>query len=234
MTHTYKNDRRTFLRNAAGLGAIAPFLSLQGLMQQAMAQPSDAHPFGTTVEEATAIATQAHEDLMRYPGLKMHGSEQIAMLAYPGMTMLDLVGPQYFFASMMGAQVHIVSKDKALKPIMGDTGFAIVPTLSMTDCPNDLDILFVPGGTSGTVEAMLDDATIDFVADRGARAKHITSVCTGALILGQAGLLEGKRATAHWAAHHLLPEFGAIPVDERVVTDGRVVTGAGVSAYEVA
>ena len=167
---------------------------------------------------------------MRVPGLIMHGAEEIAMLCYDGMTMLDLVGPQYFFASMMGARVHLVTKDPNLAPIQGDTGFAIVPTLSLADCPRDLDILFVPGGTAGTVRVMEDRAVIDALADLGGRAAYITGVCTGSMILGQAGLLAGRRATSHWATRHLLPDFGATPVDARVVQDGPVTTAAGVSA----
>ncbi len=224
------DTRRHFIKGAAGLAALAPFMTVSALMQRAAASPVSHLQFGTTAEEAYGIAYKAHEDIMAYPGLEMHGDETVGMLVYPGMTMLDLVGPQYFFASMMGANVHLVSKDERLEPVMGDTGFAVVPTLSMADCPEDLDILFVPGGTSGTVDAMLDEQTVEFVADRGSRATHVTSVCTGSLILGQAGLLEGRRATSHWATRHLLPEFGARPVNERVVTDGRLVTGAGVSA----
>ena len=223
-------SRRRFLGAATQVAAIAPFMTLGGVMQRAAAGELATPRFGSTAEEAYDIAYQAHETLMAYPGLKMHGQEQVAMLVYPGMTMLDMVGPQYFFASMMGATVHLVSKDEALTPVMGDTGFAIVPTLSIANCPMALDILFVPGGTSGTVAAMLDDDIVNFVADRGGRAKYVTSVCTGSLVLGQAGLLENKRATSHWATRHLLPEFAATPVDARVVTDGNVVTGAGVSA----
>ena len=214
-------------RQLLALAAIAPFATLAATMQRAQAE---GYRFGNTPEEAWDIAAKAHEDLMAYPDLVMHGAEEIAMVCYEGMTMLDLVGPQYFFASMMGARVHLVSADPELRPIKGDTGFAIVPTLAMAACPDLLDILFVPGGTMGTVRAMEDSEFIDFIADRGARAKHLTSVCTGSLILGQAGLLEGKRATSHWATRHLLPEFGATPVNARVVQDGNVTTGAGVSA----
>lgn len=185
---------------------------------------------GGTPEEAWSIAAKAHEDLMMVPDLRMHGAEQIAMLVFPGMTMLDLVGPQYFFASMMGATIHLVSKDKTLAPVTGDSGFAIVPTLTMAECPETLDILFVPGGTKGVIDVLNDVDTIDFVASRGAKAKRVTSACTGALILGQAGLLEGRRATTHWAAHQLLAAFGATPVHQRVVKDGPVTTAAGVSA----
>ncbi len=217
----------TTRRNILGLAGLAPFVTLATCMQRAEAE---AYRFGSSEDEAYQMAYKAHEDLMAYPGLNMHGAEEIAMICYNGMTMLDLVGPQYFFASMMGAKVHLVSSDPDLKPIMGDTGFAIVPTLSTTDCPADLDILFVPGGTMGTVRVMEDSTWIDFIADRGARAKHVTSVCTGSLILGQAGLLDSKRATSHWATRHLLAEFGATEVNARVVQDGNVTTGAGVSA----
>ena len=214
-------------RHLLGLVGLAPLPALAANVPRAMAE---GYRFGDTPEAAREIAVRAHDDLMAVPGLTMHGAEEIAMLCYDGMTMLDLVGPQYFFASMMGARVHLVSKDPGLAPIMGDTGFAILPTLSLADCPRDLDILFVPGGTAGTVRVMEDDHVIDFVADRGARAAHVTSVCTGSMILGQAGLLAGKRATSHWATHHLLPEFGATPVNARIVQDGTVTTGAGVSA----
>ncbi|MEM9262506.1 MAG: DJ-1/PfpI family protein [Pseudomonadota bacterium] len=224
------NPRRRFLKGAAQFSAIAPFLTVGALAQRAAAAEGQASRFGDTAEEAGQIAYDAHEDLMKYPGLRMHGAEQVAMVVYPQMTMLDLVGPQFFFAMMMGATVHLVSKDPELTPIMGDTGFAIVPTISMADCPKDLDILFVGGGTTGTVNFVNDEESIAFMADRGSRAKNITSVCTGSMILGKAGLLEGKKATSHWAVRHLLSEFGAKPTNARVVTDGNVTTGAGVSA----
>jgi putative intracellular protease/amidase len=210
-----------------GLGAVAPFITLAACMRRAAAET---YRFGATEEEALKIATDAHLDLMAYPGLNMHGQEKIAMVCYDGMTMLDLVGPQYFFASLMGAKVYLVTKDADLKPVTGDTGFAVLPDTTFDQCPDDLDVLFVGGGTMGAVRVMEDDAFIDFIADRGSRSKHITSVCTGSLILGQAGLLKGKKATGHWAARHLLSEFGATEVNARVVADGNILTGAGVSA----
>ena len=224
-----KHTRRQFVRNAAQLAALMSVATLGTPARKAGASTA-AQEFGSSAEEAYEVAYRAHEELASYPGFEMHGEEQIAMLVYPRMTMLDLVGPQYFFASLMGATVHLVSRDASLDPVIGDTGFAIVPTIGMDDCPADLDVLFVPGGTSGTVDAMLDEPTVDFVADRGSRARFVTSVCTGSLVLGQAGLLDGREATSHWATRHLLPEFGAAPVDARVVRDGNVVTGAGVSA----
>jgi len=154
--------------------------------------------------------------------------DQIAMLVYPRMTAIDLIGPQHFFASLMGAHVHLVAR--SLDPVASDTGVTITPTATFETCPRDLTVLFAPGGTTGTLAAMADTATRAFMADRGARARYVTSVCTGALILGSAGLLKGRRATTHWAAREVLADFGAIPVAERVVRDGNLITGAGVTA----
>jgi putative intracellular protease/amidase len=154
--------------------------------------------------------------------------DEVAMLVYPGMTALDLIGPQYMFASLMGARVHLVAK--TLAPVVCDTGVTITPGATFADCPRDLTVLFAPGGTSGTLAALADGETRAFMADRGARATYVTSVCTGALILGAAGLLKGYRATSHWAAREVLADFGAIPTDQRVVRDRNRITGAGVTA----
>ena len=154
--------------------------------------------------------------------------DQIAMLVYPRMTALDFIGPQYMFASLMGAKVHLVGKTR--DPVTSDTGVTITPTASFDECPRDLTVLFAPGGTEGTIAAMRDDATRAFMADRGARARYVTSVCTGSLILGAAGLLKGYKATSHWAARESLADFGALPTDARVVRDRNRITGAGVTA----
>ena len=156
------------------------------------------------------------------------GNEQIVMLAYPGMTALDLVGPQYMFASLWGADVKVAAKTR--DPIVSDTRLTIVPDISFDQAAADLDVIFVPGAISGALNAMEDDETMTFLADRGRTARYVTSVCTGSLLLGQAGLLDGYRATSHWLSLPLLGEFGAIPVDERVVRDRNRVTGGGVTA----
>lgn len=156
------------------------------------------------------------------------GSEQIGILLYDDITALDVVGPHYFLGRLAGSTVHFVAKD--MRPIRSDANLALMPTATFETCPKDLDILLVGGGTRGTVAAMRDAATIDFIKDRGARAKWVTSVCTGSLLLGRAGLLRGYKATSHWIGRPLLKEFGAIEVDERVVFDRNRVTGAGVSA----
>jgi putative intracellular protease/amidase len=114
--------------------------------------------------------------------------------------------------------------------VTSDTGVTITPTATFAETPQDLTVLFAPGGTQGTLAALEDAETRAFVADRGSRAKYVTSVCTGSLILGAAGLLKGYRATSHWAAREALADFGAIPTDERVVRDRNRITGAGVTA----
>jgi putative intracellular protease/amidase len=178
-------------------------------------------------QSGAAQAPAEIHDMSQFPA-SWTGKEQIAMLVYPEFTALDLIGPQYLFASLMGASVHIVGKSR--QPVTSDTRVTIVPSMSFAECPADLDILFVPGGTQGTLAAMQDKATLDFLADRGARAKLVTSVCTGSLVLGAAGLLKGYRATSHWITRDLLAEFGATPVAERFVFDRNRVTGAGVTA----
>lgn len=163
-------------------------------------------------------------------GMPAHwvGKEQIALVVYPEFTALDMVGPQYMLANLMGAKVHLVAKTR--EPVRSDTGLTFVPNLTFEECPAELDVLFVPGGSKGTLDAIRDPQTLAFVADRGARARLVTSVCTGSLVLGAAGLLQGYRATSHWVTRDLLGLVGAQPVNSRVVRDRNRVTGAGVSA----
>jgi cyclohexyl-isocyanide hydratase len=153
---------------------------------------------------------------------------RIAMLLFPGMTALDVVGPQAFLAGLSPGTLHLVAK--AGGPVPSDTGLSLLATTSLAACPGDLDVLFVPGG-DGTPAQMRDPAIRAFLRDRAARAGWIASVCTGSLILGAAGLLDGYRATSHWCVRDaVLPLLGAEPVDERVVFDRNRVTAAGVSA----
>jgi cyclohexyl-isocyanide hydratase len=150
---------------------------------------------------------------------------QIAMLLYPGLTLLDLIGPQTVFSWF--ADIHLVWKTKDL--VRSDTGIGIEPTDSFDSCPRELDILFVPGGF-GQDRLMADTEVLDFLADRAKTAKYITSVCSGSLLLGAAGLLKGYKATSHWAAREALSAFGAEPVDARVVVDRNRISGGGVTA----
>ncbi len=156
------------------------------------------------------------------------GKEQIAFLIYPEFTALDMVGPHYMMTSLMGAKVHIVAKTK--EPVKSDTGLVFTPSATFEECPKELDIICVPGGSLGTLAAMQDDATLGFLKDRGGLAKYATSVCTGSLLLGAAGLLQGYKATSHWVTRDMLSIFGAIPTDGRVVTDRNRITGGGVTA----
>jgi putative intracellular protease/amidase len=158
------------------------------------------------------------------------GIDHIGMLVYPGFTALDFVGPHHFLGGMPDVRIHVVTTGTDLAPVASDLGLQVQPTTTMADCPAELTVLFVPGGTSGTIAAASDPAVLDFVADRARRARYVTSVCTGSLVLGAAGALRGRRATSHWATLRALTRFEATPVSERVVRDGNLITGAGVSA----
>ncbi|MBV8137168.1 MAG: DJ-1/PfpI family protein [Deltaproteobacteria bacterium] len=157
------------------------------------------------------------------------GRRQIAMLVYPGFAALDLVGPHQFVAGLMEADVHLVWKNKDAIAT-GPGNLSILPTATFEECPPDLDLLFVPGGLEGTIAVMRDEKVLSFLSERGARAKYVTSVCTGSLVLGAAGLLRGYRATSHWAFKDLLPLVDAIPAPGRVVEDRNRITGAGVTS----
>ena len=200
---------------------------LQTLAAAGLAGSAAPAPATTAAATPTAPQPEVTHDMSTMPP-QWQGQEQIAMLLYPGFTALDLVGPHHMFTSLWGATVHLVAATK--EPVRGQNGITFLPSMTLDETPADLDILFVPGGDVGTLRAMQDPKLIAWVADRARRAKLVASVCTGSMILGQAGLLRGKRATSHWATHALLKDFGAIPVDRRVVWDGKLVTGAGVSA----
>jgi cyclohexyl-isocyanide hydratase len=150
----------------------------------------------------------------------------IAFLLFPGLTQLDLTGPAQILSRLPGAKTHLVWE--SIDPVMTDARFAIVPTATFADVPR-ADILCVPGGV-GVSSVMNHDAAMAWVRSVGAEATWVTSVCTGSLILGAAGLLTGYRATTHWAWHHHLTLFGAEPVQARTVTDRNRVTGGGVTA----
>lgn len=147
---------------------------------------------------------------------------------YPGMTLLDLVGPLQLWSGLSEAQIELVSSQR--EPVATDAVARIPPTHTYETATSAPDILFVPGGTGGTLAAMRDAATVEFVRERGSRAGWITSVCTGALVLGAAGLLDGYEATTHWAALDSLEMFRAKPVRARWVIDRNRATGGGVTA----
>jgi cyclohexyl-isocyanide hydratase len=151
---------------------------------------------------------------------------RIGLLLFPNLTQLDLAGPYEVFARMPGSEVHLVAETAA--PVRSEFGLTLTPTATYDTCP-PLDLVCVPGGLG--VNALLTDAaTLDFLRRAAAEARYVTSVCTGALLLGAAGLLRGRRAATHWTAREFLRAFGAEPVAERVVVDGNVITGGGVTA----
>jgi cyclohexyl-isocyanide hydratase len=150
----------------------------------------------------------------------------IGLLLFPDITQLDMTGPYEVFIKFPDAKVHLVWKTKA--PVTAGGGMQIMPTMTFAECPQ-LDLICVPGGAG--MNALLNDAaTLDFIRAQAKSARYVTSVCTGALVLGAAGLLKGKRAATHWMSRAMLGAFGATPVAERVVVDGNVITGGGVTA----
>ena len=150
----------------------------------------------------------------------------IGMLIFPRLTQLDMTGPYEVLARLPNTVVDLVARTR--DPVTSDRGMQIVPTTTYDDCPA-LDVVMVPGG-AGQQDLMEDEAALAFLRRQAASAKYVTSVCTGSLVLGAAGLLKGKRATCHWSAIDHLALLGAIPVRERVVVDGNLVTGAGVAS----
>lgn len=150
----------------------------------------------------------------------------IVFVLFENVTQLDFTGPVQFLSRLPGAKVHVVSKDGAA--VKTDCGFSILPRSGFGQCPQ-ADVLCVPGG-HGVRDAIADQVIVDFVRQQANGAGYITSVCTGAFILGAAGLLQGKKATCHWAYTHLLPLFGAIHQPTRVVRDGNLITAGGVTS----
>lgn len=200
--------RRGFLRLLTAAGGLAA----------AAGMPSN-------INGAEALEADGHEKAMA--SLKP-GSENVVILLYQGFTALDAIGPEYILSTMSGAKVRFVAKTKA--PVTCETGYEVTPNLSFDECPEAPDLLLVPGGTAGTLAAMQDAETMDFLRNRGAAAKLTGSVCTGSVLIGAAGLLRGYEATSHWQTLELLTLCGAKPSKKRVVFDRDRVTGAGVTA----
>lgn len=156
----------------------------------------------------------------------------IAFVVYPGMTPLDLVGPLQVMSGMAAAdpayRVVSVGADTSA-PTDTDTPLQVTPTHTFGQV-TEPSVVVVPGGGMPTLTAMTDENLLDWIRGAARTADLVTSVCTGSLLLGAAGLLEGRRATTHWGFTGLLPRFGAEPVSERWVEDGPLLTAAGVSA----
>lgn len=150
----------------------------------------------------------------------------VGLLLFPNLTQLDLTGPFEVFNRAPDTDVRLIWKSR--EPITSDTGLTVMPTATFDDCP-PLDVICVPGGP-GVAALMEDDDVLDFLRRQAAAAKYVTSVCTGSMVLGAAGLLRGKRATSHWMSRPMLADLGATPVAERIVADGNTITGGGVTA----
>jgi cyclohexyl-isocyanide hydratase len=151
---------------------------------------------------------------------------RIGLLLFPDITQLDMTGPYEVFTKFPEAEVRLIWK--TLEPVKAGGGMRIMPDTTFADCPQ-LDLVCVPGG-AGMNPLMEDAETLAFLHKQAQGALYVTSVCTGALVLGAAGLLKGKRAATHWMSREMLAAFGATPVAERVVVDGNVITGGGVTA----
>jgi len=171
---------------------------------------------------AEVMTPEQHEAILR------PGKEQIAIVLYPQFTALDVIGPHHVFVNMVGAKVLLVAATNDAVP--SDTGFSITPNATFDQIIDKQTLIMVPGGTTGTLNAMRDEAMIRFLRHQGAHADWIGSVCTGSLLLAAAGLLMGYKATSHWLSREALRAGGAEPVAQRYVEDRNRVTGAGVTA----
>lgn len=148
------------------------------------------------------------------------------VLLFPNVTQLDLTGPYEVLARLPGAETLLIWK--TLDPVRSEFGLTMLPTATFDNC-GPLDLVMVPGGV-GMNPLLEDDEVLGFLRRVAPAARYVVGICTGSLVLGAAGLLRGKRASTHWTAHGLLAQFGAIPVKERVVQDGNLFTGGGVTA----
>jgi cyclohexyl-isocyanide hydratase len=151
---------------------------------------------------------------------------QIGLVLFPKVTQLDFTGPLQVFSSVPGATVHLIWK--RIEQVASDSVLTLTPTTTFADCPQ-LDVICVPGG-AGTDDMVNDEEMLAFLRRQAKGAKYITSVCTGSLVLGAAGLLRGYRAATHWTAVDFLEQFGAIPAKTRVCVDRNRITGGGVTA----
>ena len=151
---------------------------------------------------------------------------QIGLLVFPRVTQLDLTGPVQVFSSLPGAKVHLIWK--RIESVPSDSVLTLTPTVTFADCPQ-LDVVCVPGGF-GTDELVNDEEVLGFLREQARDARYITSVCTGSLVLGAAGLLKGYRAATHWSAMEALALLGATPTRTRVCVDRNRITGGGVTA----
>ncbi|MFQ4138114.1 DJ-1/PfpI family protein [Nodosilinea sp. PGN35] len=152
---------------------------------------------------------------------------QIGFLIYPGVIQLDVMGAYQVLAFPPNTDVHLIGK--TLTPIVSNEGVTLTPTVTLETCP-PLDVICVPGGGMGQVEAMKDPEILDFLKQQSVTAQYVTGICTGSMILAAAGLLQGYKATCHWAFRDQLAALGVDVVPKRVVIDRNRITGAGVTS----
>jgi cyclohexyl-isocyanide hydratase len=177
--------------------------------------------FDSTGRPAKRIYAQA-----RAEEVAMAAEFPVVFALYPRVTQLDFTGPYEVFARLPGAKCILASASGGDLEADGGIAFTGVRRLAEVE---GCALLCVPGGF-GTIEAMEDQELLAQIRRLAASARYVTSVCTGSLVLGAAGLLKGKRATSHWAWRHALSAFGATPDPARVARDGNVITGGGVTA----
>ena len=215
-------NRRSFSKLAASFGITA----LMGGARAASGKELD----GNAPQNVEEMEAQHERAMQKYGSFMSAPKLVVGMVLYPGMFLQDLVGPLTVFESLMNKEIHLLWKD--LKPVssVGAGGINVTPTKTFKDCPQNLDVLFIPGGVPGMFPVMEDPEIMDFLFSQGKSAKYLTSVCTGSFILGAAGLLNGYRATSYWSMVDVLREFGAIPVRSRVVIDRNRITAGGVTA----
>ncbi len=151
---------------------------------------------------------------------------RVAMLLFPNLTQLDLTAPYEVLTRLPDAEVSLVWK--SLDSVSSGSGLRLSPNATLAGAAA-ADVLFIPGG-SGLIPLLRDEQVLEFVRRQAATARYVTAVCTGSLLLGAAGLLQGYRATTHWAYHEFLERCGAIPTKSRVVVDRNRVTAGGVTA----
>jgi cyclohexyl-isocyanide hydratase len=226
-------NRRNFSRHLLGLAALSGTVlssdDASACEQHAGIKPTQRPNSTSRAGDPVAAQVDSAHSMPVDDGPRL----QIVMLAYPGMFPLDFAGPLSVFESLMNRDIHIVWK--SLDPIGSEdpkikASMVVQPTTRFEDCPSSPDVLFVPGGIPGTFTQMQNPETLEFLARIGASSRYVTSVCTGSLILGAAGLLNGYKAASHWLTTPVLNEFGAIPTAERIVKDRNRITAGGVTA----
>ncbi|PPF87548.1 hypothetical protein C5E07_16550 [Pseudoclavibacter sp. RFBJ3] len=199
--------------------------------------PAGQNPTGSTLftvtgddpakQAAVDRCIAAHDDLAALPGLRFATDKTVLIVLHLGFELLDVVGPFHFLAGT-GATVELVSTGPTGEPVPSSSGVALMPTATLGDVSVAPEVLLVPGGDTGIL--LRDKRAIAELKRLGDEATYVTSVCTGSIALAAAGLLDGYRATSHWGVRHLLADYGAIEVNERIVEDGNRLTGAGVTA----